>query len=173
MIKVNLPDGNSLELEKNSTVADLAGKISEGLKRNAVAAEVNGIITDLNSLLKNFDTVRILTSRDPESLEVLRHSASHIMAQAVQKLFPQAKLAIGPSIENGFYYDFDIPDHTLSVDDLPLIEEEMKKLISEDETFERYEIRNVQEQVTNFREEGEIYKAELLMEHARINLRYT
>lgn len=110
-----------------------------------------------------------MSEKDEKSLEILRHSTAHVMAQAVQRLYPNAKIAIGPSIENGFYYDFDIPDTTLSVEDLPKIEEEMKKIIKENQTFERYEIKNVQEQLTEFRENGEIYKAELLMEHAQEN----
>ena len=169
VIKISLPDSTIMEISGNSTVKDLAFKISEGLGRNAVAASINGEILDLGTVLKDSDSVKILTSRDIESLEVLRHSTAHVMAQAVQRLYPEAKIAIGPSIENGFYYDFDIPDTTLSVEDLPKIEEEMKKIVKEDQTFERYEIPNIQEQLTDFRESGEIYKAELLMEHAREN----
>lgn len=168
-IKIKLPDGSIKDIEANSTVSDLAGSISEGLQRNAVAAEVNGELKDLSAKLNNNDAVRILTSRDAESLEILRHSTAHVMAQAVQRLFPNAKIAIGPNIENGFYYDFDIPDHSLSSEDLPKIEEEMKKIIKENQTFERQEIVNVQELITDFREKGEIYKLELLIEYARQN----
>jgi len=107
-----------------------------------------------------------LDYKDRQSLDILRHSTAHVMAQAVQRLFPNAKIAIGPNIENGFYYDFDIPDHSLSVEDLPKIEEEMKNIIKENQHFERREIHNVQEVLNDFREKGEIYKAELLMEHA-------
>ncbi len=166
MIKVILPDGSNIELEENSTAADLAGKISEGLRRNAVAAEINGEIVDINTPLINGANVRILTSKDPETLGILRHSTAHVMAQAVQRTFPQAKIAIGPNIENGFYYDFDIPGHTLTPEDIPVIEEEMNKIIKEDQAFERVQIKNVQEQLTDFREKGEVYKTELLMEYA-------
>lgn len=107
--------------------------------------------------------------KDPLATDILRHSTAHIMAQAVQRLYPGAKIAIGPTIENGFYYDFDIADHSLTPDDLPKIEEEMKNIIKENQRFERQEIHNVQEQLTQFREKGEIYKAELLMEHAQGN----
>lgn len=168
-IQIKLPDGSGKELQADSTAEDLAGSISEGLKRNAVAAEINGEIKDLSAKLNNNDMVRILTSKDPETLEILRHSAAHIMAQAVQRLFPNAKIAIGPTIENGFYYDFDIPDHSLSSDDLPGIEEEMSRIIQEKQKFERHEIKNVQEVLTDFREKGEIYKAELLMEYSQQN----
>jgi len=168
-IKVNLPDGKIIELDEGSSAADLALKISEGLRRNAIASEINGNITDLKSKLQNNDRVRILTSKDPESLGILRHSTAHVMAQAVQHLFPQAKIAIGPNIENGFYYDFDIAGKSLTNEDLPVIEDEMKRIIKEDQIFERVEIKNPQEQITDFRDKGEIYKAELLTEHSNEN----
>lgn len=166
MIKVILPDGNGVELEENSTVADLASKISEGLRRNAVVGEVNGTIVDMSTPLKDDDKVRILTSKDPETLGVLRHSTAHIMAQAVQNVFPQAKVAIGPNIENGFYYDFDIPEYTLKAEDLAKIEDEMKRIIKEDMVFERTAVADAQAQINTFKEKGEIYKAELLEEFA-------
>ncbi len=102
-------------------------------------------------------------------LQVLRHSTSHIMAQAVQNLFPQAKLAIGPAIENGFYYDFDIDGHTLTHEDLEKIEAEMKKLVKQDLRFEKYVIPDVEKQIEEFKSQGEIYKAELLEEHRNDN----
>lgn len=104
-----------------------------------------------------------------EKLHTLRHSCSHIMAQAVQKLYPQAKLAIGPAIENGFYYDFDIEGVTLNEDNLKEIEKTMKKLISQNLTFEKYVIPDVEAQISKFKKEGEIYKAELLEEHKNDN----
>ena len=169
LIKINLPDGSSMEIAQNSTVADLACKISEGLGRVAIAAKINGDVVDLNTILKNGDSIKILTSKDIETLDILRHSTAHVMAQAVQRIYPNAKIAIGPTIENGFYYDFDIPDTSLSVEDLSKIEEQMNIIIKENQTFERHEIVNVQEQITNFREKGEIYKIELLMEYASQN----
>ena len=108
-------------------------------------------------------------SENSEALSTMRHSASHIMAQAVQNLFPQAKLAIGPSIATGFYYDFDIPDYTLTPEDLPKIEEEMKRLIQMGLKFEAYPIPNVEAQIAEFKAQGEIYKAELLEEHKNDN----
>ncbi len=110
-----------------------------------------------------------ISKNSTEALDLLRHSTAHVMAEAVQRLYPNAKIAIGPTIENGFYYDFDIPDYSLSIEDLPKIEQEMNNIIKENQTFERHEIRNIQEQITDFREKGEIYKAELLMEHAMHN----
>lgn len=104
--------------------------------------------------------------KNNETLSVLRHSTSHIMAQAVQKLFPSAKLAIGPSTDTGFYYDFDLTDgHAFTEDDLKKIEDEMKNIIKQNLTFERYEVKDVDAKIAEFKNEGEIYKAELLEEH--------
>ena len=102
-------------------------------------------------------------------LHTLRHSCSHIMAQAVQNLYPQTKLAIGPAIENGFYYDFDIEGVTLTEDDLKKIEDEMKRIVKMDLTFEKHYIEDVQKQIDEFKAQGEIYKAELLEEHRNDN----
>ncbi len=108
--------------------------------------------------------------KNKETLSVLRHSASHIMAQAVQKLFPSAKLAIGPSTDTGFYYDFDLTDgHAFTEDDLQKIEDEMKNIIKQNLTFERYEVKDVDAKIAEFKKEGEIYKAELLEEHRNDN----
>lgn len=104
--------------------------------------------------------------KNNETLSILRHSTSHIMAQAVQKLFPSAKLAIGPAVENGFYYDFDLTDgHAFTEDDLSKIEDEMKNIVKQNLTFEKYVIPDVDAQIAEFKNEGEIYKAELLEEH--------
>lgn len=108
--------------------------------------------------------------KNQETLSILRHSTSHVMAQAVQKLFPSAKLAIGPSIENGFYYDFDLTDgHAFTEDDLKKIEEEMKNIVKQNLSFEKYVIPDVEKQIAEFKEQGEIYKAELLEEHKNDN----
>ncbi len=108
--------------------------------------------------------------KNESTLGVLRHSTSHIMAQAVQKLFPQAKLAIGPSTDTGFYYDFDLTDgHAFTEEDLTKIEEEMKNIIKQNLTFEKYEIKDVDAQIAEFKSQGEIYKAELLEEHRNDN----
>lgn len=108
--------------------------------------------------------------KNQSTLSILRHSTSHVMAQAVQKLFPSAKLAIGPSIENGFYYDFDLTDgHAFTEDDLKKIEEEMKNIVKQNLSFEKYVIPDVEKQIAEFKEQGEIYKAELLEEHKNDN----
>ncbi len=107
--------------------------------------------------------------KNNETLHILRHSASHIMAQAVQKLFPNAKLAIGPAIDTGFYYDFDLEGHSFTDEDLINIENEMKNIIKQNLTFEKYQIQDVQKQIDEFKKQGEIYKAELLEEHRNDN----
>lgn len=108
--------------------------------------------------------------KNQETLSILRHSTSHIMAQAVQKLFPSAKLAIGPAVENGFYYDFDLIDgHAFTEEDLTKIEEEMKNIVKQNLTFEKYVIPDVEKQIAEFKSQGEIYKAELLEEHKNDN----
>ena len=164
-IEVVLPDNSKVQVNENSTVADVAAKISEGLARNAVCATVNDEIKSLCTTVKNGDKIKILTSKDAETLEVLRHSCAHVMGQAVQTVFPQAKLAIGPAIENGFYYDFDIEGHTLNEDDLKKIEEEMNNIVKRNLKFTCYKVEDVEKQVKDFLDEGEIYKAELLEEH--------
>ena len=107
--------------------------------------------------------------KNNETLHILRHSASHIMAQAVQKLFPGTKLAIGPAIDTGFYYDFDLDGHSFTEEDLTNIESEMKNILKQNLTFEEYKIPDVQKQIDEFKAQGEIYKAELLEEHKNDN----
>lgn len=165
MVEVALPDGSKKTLEKGSSCADLAGSISQGLYRKAVGVLLNGEIRDLATELSQGDQVKILTADDPESYELLRHSTAHVMAQAVQRIFPQAKIAIGPTIQDGFYYDFEIPDHPLSPEDLLKIEDEMKKIVKEEQKLVRYTIADVEKQLAEFQSQGEKFKAELLDEH--------
>ncbi len=164
-ITVNLPDGSKFSLDGGATVADLAKSIAEGLYRKAVGALINGELKDLYTALSDGDTVRILTAEDPSALELLRHSTAHVMAEAVQRLFPQAKIAIGPTITDGFYYDFEIPEHSLSLEDLSKIEEEMKRIVKENQRIVRHQIPNVDQQISDFRSAGEKFKVELLEEH--------
>ncbi len=167
--KIILPDGSSRTFESGETASDLAKSISQGLFRKAVGCLINGEIRDLYTLLSDGDQVKILTAEDSQSLELLRHSTAHIMAQAVQRLFLGAKIAIGPTIEDGFYYDFDIPGHSLSLEDLALIEAEMKKIVAENQRLVRYSIPDVDRQLDDFRKQGEKFKAELLEEHRNDN----
>lgn len=162
---VQLPDGARKSLVTGAMAADLAKSISQGLYKKAVGATINGELRDLYTPLAEGDTVKILTSEDKESLELLRHSTAHVMAQAVQKLFPQAKIAIGPTIEDGFYYDFEITDHALSIDDLSQIELEMKRIAQSGQRLVRHHIVDVDKQIAEFRAQGEKFKCELLEEH--------
>jgi threonyl-tRNA synthetase len=142
MMHVRLPDGSTRQLEAGASAADLAGQIGSGLARAAVAARVNGEVVDLNRPLPDGAEVAILTKKDPEALEVLRHSAAHLMADAILRLFPSAQLTIGPVVEDGFYYDIFLPDGKLTPDDFPRLEEEMARIVSESAPFERCVVRD-------------------------------
>jgi threonyl-tRNA synthetase len=140
-ITVFLPDGSERDLPKGSTALDLAASIGKRLAKAAVAATVDGTETDLTRPLSDGATVAIITDGSPEGRHVLRHSTSHVMAQAVTRLFPGAKFSIGPAIENGFYYDFELPGgRTFSDDDLEAVDAEMRRIIAENQPFERIEM---------------------------------
>jgi threonyl-tRNA synthetase len=140
MISVALPDGSERQLSAPATPLDLAASIGSGLRKAAVAATVNGADTDLTTELADGDVVSIITSNTDEGRHVLRHSTAHVLAQAVTQLYPGAKFSIGPAIENGFYYDFDLPDgETFHVDDLGRIEKRMKELVKQNQPFIRSE----------------------------------
>lgn len=164
-VVVTLPDGAKKELQAGETAADLAKSISEGLYRNCVGALINDQIKDLHTPLHTGDKVKLLTAKDEESLELLRHSTAHVMAEAVQSVFPEARIAIGPTIKDGFYYDFEIPGHTLSIEDLEKIEAKMKEIAKENQQIVRFDIPDVDKQLEEFRKDGEKFKAELLEEH--------
>ena len=140
-ITVTLPDGSPRELPDGSTALDLASSIGRGLAKSAVAAVVDGSETDLTRPLRDGAKVAIVTDSTDEGRHVLRHSTAHVMAQAVTQLFPGAKYSIGPAIENGFYYDFDLPGGaTFSDDDLAAIEAEMREIVKADQPFVRSEM---------------------------------
>jgi threonyl-tRNA synthetase len=140
-ITVSLPDGSERELADDATALDLAAAIGSGLKKAAVAAVVDGQETDLTAKLHDGATVAIITAGTPEGRHVLRHSTAHVMAQAVTRLFPGAKFSIGPAIENGFYYDFELPGGaTFSDDDLERIEAEMREIVKANQPFVRSEM---------------------------------
>lgn len=162
MIKITLKDGSSLEIEKGLSILEVAKKISEGLARNATCGEVDGEIKDLRFVLENDCTLVIHTfsEDDLEGKKAYWHTTSHIMAQAVKRLFPNTKLTIGPSIDDGFYYDFD-PENTFSDDDKIKIEEEMKKIIKEDLPIERFTLPK-DEALKYMKDEP--YKIELISE---------
>src|SRR6187549_1237458 len=140
-ITVTLPDGSPRELPEGSNSLDLASSIGRGLAKSAVAAVVDGAETDLTRPLRDGSKVAIVTDSTDEGRHVLRHSTAHVMAQAVTRLFPGAKYSIGPAIENGFYYDFDLPDgQTFSDEDLTAIEAEMREIVKADQPFVRSEM---------------------------------
>ena len=154
MINVKLKDGSIIEIEENSSVLDLAKLISKKLGKSAVVGEVNGTLVDLDYKLKDNDEVNIVTYEDKAGIEVMRHTTSHVMAQAVKRLYKDVKLAIGPTVENGFYYDFDI-EIPFNNEDLVKIEEEMNKIIKEDISLERV-IVSREEALKLMEERGEV-----------------
>ncbi|HVJ49418.1 threonine--tRNA ligase [Desulfitobacterium sp.] len=160
MVKVILKDGSVREVEQGTTLAGLAASISRGLAKAAVAGKVNGEDKDLSYPLNEDAEVEILSLESEEGLKVLRHSSSHVLAQAVQNLFPGTKLGIGPAIANGFYYDFD-SEHVFTPEDLERIEAEMRRLAKEDYSYERREVSR-SEALDFFGERGEKYKVELI-----------
>ncbi|HSP04490.1 MAG TPA: threonine--tRNA ligase [Acidimicrobiales bacterium] len=140
-IAVTLPDGSSRELPTGSTAGDLARAIARGLAKKAVIAEVNGIERDLSHELADGDAVAIVTADSDQGLYVIRHSTAHVLAQAVLELFPGATFGIGPPVENGFYYDFELPDGgTFHEEDLERIEERMREILKESQPFVKSEI---------------------------------
>lgn len=161
-VTVSLPDGTPLELEAGATGADAALAIGEGLARAALAVRAGEEVRDLSAPLTDGEEISIITSRDPEGLEIIRHDAAHVMATAVQELYPGTRVTIGPAIESGFYYDFDFPDDVRVTDaDLPAIEDAMRRHIKADETFERRDVP-VDEAIEIFREQDEKFKVELI-----------
>lgn len=160
MIKVKLLDGSIKELEEGSDSYSLAVSISKKLAKEAVAAKVNGKLVDLSHKLKEDDQVEIVIADSDEGIEIIRHSAAHVLAQAVKRLYKNVKLAIGPTIKNGFYYDFDL-DVSLTNDDLKKIEDEMNKIISKDLKFKRTEVSR-KDALKLMSEKNEYYKIELI-----------
>jgi threonyl-tRNA synthetase len=135
MVNITFPDGNIKEFKNQPTGLEVAQSISEGLARDCVAMEVNGELVDLNTSITHDAGIRLITTRDPEALEILRHSAAHVMADAILRLYKGAKLTIGPAVEDGFYYDIDM--EPLSEDDFPEIEAEIQKIIKAKMPFKR------------------------------------
>ncbi len=160
MIKITLKDGSVMESEAGISIYEIAKKISERLAKVATSALLNGEVVDLRTILNEDCTLSILTFDDEEGKGAYRHTTSHIMAQAIKRLFPNAKLAIGPSIENGFYYDIDM-DRNFTPDDLEAIEKEMAKIVSEDLAIERFELPR-EEAIKLMEEKEEPYKVELI-----------
>ena len=158
-MKITLKDGSVKEYEQAKSVYEIALDISEGLARVACAGEVNGEVVDLRTVIDSDCELNIVTANDPAGLQVIRHTASHVMAEAVKRLFPNAKVAIGPAIEDGFYYDFD--SEPFSREDLDKIEDEMKKIIKEGHEITRFTLPR-EEAIAFMKEKEEPYKVELI-----------
>ena len=158
-MKITLKDGSVKEYAQAMSIYDIALDISEGLARAACAGEVDGEVKDLRTVVDGDCTLNILTANDPEGLRVVRHTASHVLAEAVKRLFPEAKVTIGPAIDEGFYYDFDAAP--FSREDLDKLEAEMKKIIKEGHKIERFTMPR-EEAIRFMEEKGEPYKVELI-----------
>ena len=158
-MKITLKDGSVKEYESKKSIIDIAKDISEGLARNVVAGEVNGVMHDLRDEIESDCELNLITLKDKEALSVIRHSASHVLAEAVKRVFLDAKLAIGPSIAEGFYYDFD--HEPFSREDLDKLEAEMKKIIKEGANIEKFELPR-EEAIKFMEEKNEPYKVELI-----------
>ncbi len=161
---IKLKDGSIKEYDSHTTAAEITKDISMGLYRNACCVLVDGKVKDLRTVIDSDCSFEVLTFDDEDGKKAFNHTASHVMAQAVKRLYPNAKLTIGPSIENGFYYDFDIDTH-FTQDDLDKIEKEMKAIIKENYPIEKFELP-VDEAVKLMEEKNEPYKIELIKEHA-------
>ena len=157
---ITLPDGNSLNFSNDVTGLGVAEKISKSLAKQAMVISVNGELKDLDYIIKKDCSVTIFTSKNPEGLETIRHDTAHILAMAVQELFPSTQVTIGPVIENGFYYDF-ARKETFTEDDLLKIENKMKEIVDRNEITKR-EVWERNKAISHFKNKGEIYKAELI-----------
>lgn len=160
-MKITLKDGSAIEYAEAKSVIEIAADISEGLARMACAGEIDGKVVDLRTVVEEDCSLNILTFNDEKGKAAYRHTASHVLAEAVKNLYPEAKLAIGPSIDTGFYYDFDMPP--LSREDLDKIEAEMKKIIKKGAKITRYTLPR-EEAIKFMEEKGEPYKVELIQD---------
>jgi len=159
-ITVTMPDKSTRTYAAGTTGTGIAEDISKSLAKVSVAIKINGELSDLSRAIEQDCAIEIVKRDSEEALELIRHTCAHVMAQAVQKLFPGTQVTIGPSVENGFYYDF-ARDEQFSTEDLPVIEKEMRKIIERGEAFTR-EVWNRDEAITYFKDKGEMYKAELI-----------
>lgn len=164
-MKVTLKGGEIREFENGISAADIAKEISMGLFRNACSCRINGEVRDLRTIVDNDCELEILTFDDEDGKRTFNHTASHIMAQAVKRLYPEVKLTIGPAIENGFYYDFDCGEKPFGPDDLAKLEAEMKKIVKEGLELEKFELAP-NDASALMQEKDEPYKVELIHEHA-------
>ncbi|HJR54232.1 MAG TPA: threonine--tRNA ligase [Gemmatimonadota bacterium] len=159
-IKVRLPDGSELEAPRGASLGEIAERIGPRLAKAAYAAAIDGRVVDLSRRIQSDAAIRILTERDPETLGLYRHSTAHLMAQAVQRLWPDTKVTIGPVIEDGFFYDFE-REEPFTPEDFPAIESEMDRIVMEDHPIVREEVSR-EDALALFRELGEPYKVEII-----------
>ncbi len=162
-ISIKLPDGSAKSFDRSVTCLEVAESISSGLARNAVCAEINGVMCDMSAKIEKDVDFKVFTLKNEEGLAVLRHSTAHLMAQAISRIWKNAKFAIGPSIKNGFYYDIDFEGATVSPEDLDKIEAEMNRIVKEDLPIERQEMPRT-EAIEYFKKHGDFYKVEILSE---------
>ena len=161
MINITFPDQSVRQYESGVTPLDIAMSLSEGLARNVLAANVNGMKWDAMRPINEDATIQLFTWNDPEGKAAMWHSSAHLMAAAIEALYPGVKFGIGPSVDNGFYYDIDTGDMTLTEADLVNIEKKMLELAREKQTFERVEVSKA-DALKYFTEKGDPYKVELI-----------
>ncbi|MFB5282296.1 threonine--tRNA ligase [Peribacillus sp. Hz7] len=160
LVKISFPDGAVKEFNKGTTTEEIAASISPGLKKKSIAGKFNGELYDLKRPILADGTIEIVTQDTIDALEIMRHSTAHLMAQAIKRLYKNAKFGVGPVIEGGFYYDIDL-EESLTPEDLPLIEKEMKKIVNENLEINRIEVSR-DEAISRFTKIGDNYKLELI-----------
>ena len=161
MIKITFPDGNSREFNEGVNSLEIAKSISEGLARKIISAEVNGEVWDLTRAINTDASIKLLTWDDEKGKTTFWHSSAHLMAEALEELFPGVKFGIGPAIDSGFYYDIDLGGKVLTQEDLPLIENKMRELAKKNSVFGRKEVSKA-DAIKFFTEKGDQYKLELI-----------
>ena len=161
MIEITLPDGSKREYSKGITPMEIAASISEGLARNVLAAEINGTVKEANTPINTNSSLKLLTWNDDQGKNAMWHSSAHLLAETLEEIYPGVKFGIGPPIENGFYYDVDLGDRTISSDDFKKIEDKMLELARKKSEFVRKEVSK-DDAIAYFKEKGDEYKLELL-----------
>ena len=163
MIDIHLPDNSVRSYEEGTTALDVARDISEGLARNVLAARINGEVWDATRPINTDADLQLLTWNDDDGKAAMWHSSAHLMAEAIEKLYPGVKFGIGPDIEQGFYYDVDFMDYEISEKDLGKIEKKMQELAREKQSYERNDVSK-KDAISYFEEKGDEYKLELINE---------
>src|SRR5580692_2356544 len=160
MIDLIFPDGSARQYPKGSSGRDVAASISKSLEKKALLVKLDGQLLDLARPLPSGGRIEIVTREAPEALEVIRHDTAHVLAEAVQELFPGTQVTIGPNVEDGFFYDF-TRDEPFGLEDLPLIERRMREIVDRDERVTR-EVVDRDDAIADFKAMGEAYKAEII-----------